>query len=188
MLLNEKCPSWLYAISMGATTTWERWDSMLPDGSINPGEMTSFNHYAYGAIAKFMVERLAGLQRLEAGWKRSRVQPVVGGDFTWASASHLTPYGRVSSSWKLEGDGAGNQVICVDVEVPPSTTMEVVLPDENGTHKTEVVGSGRWSFTIDYKKQGEWPVKEIKFILAKIVEDFQREELLKAQALNGIKT
>ncbi|KAF5577325.1 alfa-L-rhamnosidase [Fusarium pseudoanthophilum] len=188
MLLNEKCPSWLYAISMGATTTWERWDSMLPDGSINPGEMTSFNHYAYGAIAKFMVERLAGLQRLEAGWKRSRVQPVVGGDFTWASASHLTPYGRVSSSWKLEGDEAGKQVLRVDVEVPPSTTMEVVLPGENGTHKTEVVGSGRRSFTIDYKKQGEWPVKEIKFILAKIVEDFQREEQLKAQALNGIKT
>ncbi|KAI1048988.1 hypothetical protein LB506_004565 [Fusarium annulatum] len=188
MLLNEKCPSWLYAISMGATTTWERWDSMLPDGSINPGEMTSFNHYAYGAIAKFMVERLAGLQRLEAGWKRSRVQPVVGGDFTWASASHLTPYGKVSSSWRIEGDDTEKQVLRVDVEVPPSTTMEVVLPSENSAQKTEVVGPGKWSFTVNYKKQGEWPVKEIKFILAKIVEDFRREEELKAQASNGIET
>ncbi|KAF4343934.1 alfa-L-rhamnosidase [Fusarium beomiforme] len=170
MLLNEKCPSWLYAISMGATTTWERWDSMLPDGSINPGEMTSFNHYAYGAIAKFMVERLAGLERVEAGWKRMRVQPVVEGDFTWASASHLTPYGRVSSSWRLEDDKQAKNVLYVEVEVPPSTTMEVVLPSESGTQKTEVVGSGEWSFTADYQKQGEWPVEEIKFILAKIKE------------------
>lgn len=115
MLLNEKCPSWLYAISMGATTTWERWVSMLPDGSINPGEMTSFNHYAYGAIAKFMVERLSGLQQVEAEWKRSRVQPVFAGDFTWASASHLTPYGEVSSSWRLEADKAGQQMVCIAV-------------------------------------------------------------------------
>ncbi|KAF5022996.1 hypothetical protein F66182_4954 [Fusarium sp. NRRL 66182] len=156
MLLNDKCPSWLYAISMGATTTWERWDSMLPDGSINPGEMTSFNHYAYGAIAKFMVERLAGLRQVEAGWKKSRMEPVVAGDFTWASASHLTPYGMVASSWELQG-----RVLSIDVEVPPCTTMEVVLPGE-----TRVVGSGKWSFKGDYEKQGEWPVSPIRFILA----------------------
>ncbi|KAM0540646.1 hypothetical protein ACHAPJ_013557 [Fusarium lateritium] len=173
MLLCEKCPSWLYTISMGATTTWERWDSMLPDGSINPGEMTSFNHYAYGAVAKFMVERLAGLQRVEAGWKRSKVQPEVEGEFTWASASHLTPYGKVSSSWKLEENKAGGQLLSVDVEVPPGTTMEVVLPGREGT-KTEIVGSGKWSFKVDYKRQGEWPVKEIKFILAQIVEEAER--------------
>ncbi|KAF4443934.1 DHA14-like major facilitator efflux transporter (MFS transporter) [Fusarium acutatum] len=59
MLLSKQCPSWLYPVTMGATTIWERWDSMLPDGSINPGDMTSFNHYAYGAVARFMVERVA---------------------------------------------------------------------------------------------------------------------------------
>ncbi|KAM0234066.1 hypothetical protein ACHAP5_010209 [Fusarium lateritium] len=174
MLLNEKCPSWLYAISKGGTTTWERWDSMLPDGSINPGEMTSFNHYAYGAVAKFMVERLAGLQQIEVGWKKSRVQPEVGGDFTWASASHLTPYGKVSSSWRLENNSSGTQQLHMDVVVPPRTTMEVVLPGRDG-HKTEVVGSGNWSFKVDYEKQGEWPVKEIKFILSSIVERFEKD-------------
>ncbi|NTW42286.1 MAG: family 78 glycoside hydrolase catalytic domain, partial [Cellulomonadaceae bacterium] len=51
LLLETGCPSWLYPVTMGATTVWERWDSMLPDGSINPGEMTSFNHYARGAVA-----------------------------------------------------------------------------------------------------------------------------------------
>ncbi|KAF5858942.1 hypothetical protein ETB97_003545 [Aspergillus alliaceus] len=64
MLLGKNCPAWLYPVMMGATPVWERWDSILPDGSINPGEMTPFNHYAFGAIAKFLLERVAGLQRL----------------------------------------------------------------------------------------------------------------------------
>lgn len=175
MLLNEQCPSWLYAISMGGTTTWERWDSMLPDGSINPGEMTSFNHYAYGAVAKFMVERLAGLQMVEPGWKKSRVQPEIVGDFRWASASHLTPYGMVSSSWKIEEGEAGAKVLNVDVEVPVGTTMEVVLPEGEGT-KVETVKSGKWSFKTEYKREVEWPVKEIKFILQTIFEESQKAE------------
>lgn len=79
MLLEERCPSWLYPVTMGATTVWERWDSMLADGSVNPGEMTSFNHYAFGAIAKFLYERVAGLQRVEPGWKRSCVAPGING-------------------------------------------------------------------------------------------------------------
>ncbi|KAH7248012.1 bacterial alpha-L-rhamnosidase-domain-containing protein [Fusarium solani] len=162
MLLNETCPSWLYTISMGATTMWERWDSMLPDGTINPGEMTSFNHYAYGAVAKFMVERLAGLQQLESGWKKTRVQPEIGGEFKWASAQHLTPYGIVSSSWNLkevEGE-KGAFTLQVDVVVPPTTTMEVILPAPEGP-KTEVVGSGKWSFSTRYERNYQWPVKAI---------------------------
>jgi alpha-L-rhamnosidase len=110
MLLNEKCPSWFYPISMGATTIWERWDSMLPDGSINGGEMTSFNHYAFGAVSKFLVERLAGLQRVSPGWKTSRVEPLLGGGLTSASASHITPYGIVSVSWTLEENDTGDEV------------------------------------------------------------------------------
>ena len=61
-----EAPSWLYAVTMGATTIWERWDSMLPDGSINPGEMTSFNHYAFGAVADWMHRSVGGLAPLEA--------------------------------------------------------------------------------------------------------------------------
>ena len=60
LLLQTGCPSWLYAVTMGATTVWERWDSMLPDGSINPGEMTSFNHYALGAVADWLHRTVAG--------------------------------------------------------------------------------------------------------------------------------
>src|SRR5690606_30413886 len=62
LLLEEENPSWLYPVSMGATTIWERWDSMLPDGSINPGEMTSFNHYALGAVADWIYQVVLGIR------------------------------------------------------------------------------------------------------------------------------
>ncbi|KAH6971378.1 bacterial alpha-L-rhamnosidase-domain-containing protein [Ilyonectria sp. MPI-CAGE-AT-0026] len=159
MLLTESCPSWLYPVTMGASTMWERWDSMLPDGSINPGEMTSFNHYAYGAIAKFMVQRLAGLQQLEPGWKRTRVQPELGGELTWATAKHLTPYGLVSSSWVLKEEN-GAFKLHIDVVVPPTTIMEVILPSASGP-RTEIVGSGKWSFSTRYERQYQWPVQAI---------------------------
>ncbi|KAL4747008.1 hypothetical protein BDW72DRAFT_209931 [Aspergillus terricola var. indicus] len=153
MLLNETCPSWLYPISMGATTIWERWDSMKPDGSINPGEMTSFNHYAFGAISKFLIERLAGLRRVSPGWKQSRVSPLLGGGFTSASASHVTPYGIVSCTWSLwDVDGEPDlQKLSLEVVVPPTTTMEVILPGVD-EENSQIVGSGKWSFTSLAKK------------------------------------
>ncbi|KAG5811043.1 hypothetical protein H9Q74_013741 [Fusarium xylarioides] len=140
MLLNKKCPSWLYPVTMGATTIWERWDSMMPDGSINPGDMTSFNHYAYGAVAKFMVERVAGLRQLTPAWTRCRVDPCVGGGITSARASHLTPHGKISVSWKVIEGGE----VQIDMTVPPFTEMEVVLG--NGDSDVQVVGHGEWSF------------------------------------------
>ncbi|KAF9695124.1 hypothetical protein EKO04_007186 [Ascochyta lentis] len=156
MLLNQQCPSWLYGISMGATTTWERWDSMLPDGSINPGEMTSFNHYAYGAVATFLHERVAGLACVEPGWRRVRVEPVVGADVTWASASHLSPYGEVSVAWEIV-DG---KTFRVEVVVPEGVTAEVCIP--SGVEKRrETVGCGKWLFETEYEKTHTWPVEAI---------------------------
>lgn len=161
MLLGNSCPSWLYPVTMGATTIWERWDSMLPDGSINPGEMTSFNHYAYGAVARFMVDRLAGLQRLEPGWKKMRFDPTIGGDLTSATAQHLTPYGLVSTSWALDHDsGDDTDFLIFEVDVPPSTTMDVILPAPFGP-KTRTVGSGRWSFRTAYMRTSQWPIQPI---------------------------
>lgn len=164
MLLNESCPSWLYPVTMGATTIWERWDSMLPDGKINPGEMTSFNHYAYGAVAKFIIERLAGLQRLEPAWRRSRMQPEVEGPFTWARADHLTPYGTIAGSWRLDadadadGDGAEG-ILTINVTVPSGTEMDVVIPESGGGSRTETVRGGSWTFSSRYCRRKPWPVK-----------------------------
>jgi alpha-L-rhamnosidase len=157
MLVEDKCPSWLYPVTMGATTMWERWDSMLPDGSINPGDMTSFNHYALGAVATFMHERLGGLRCIEPGWKKARAEPILGGYFTDAAVSHITPFGKVGCSWKIEGDRFD-----MTVQVPPNTSMEVVLPS-SGVDSTEAVVktvmSGVHSFSVPYERNYEWPPK-----------------------------
>lgn len=156
MLLNQSCPSWLYGISMGATTTWERWDSMLPDGSVNPGDMTSFNHYAYGAVATVLHERVAGLKCLEPGWKRVRVEPVVGGGITQATASHRSPYGLVSVEWEILEE----KHFRIEVVVPEGVTAEVCVPNGKGK-KEETVGCGKWLFETQWEKTNEWPVKAI---------------------------
>ena len=87
LLLQTGCPSWLYPVTMGATTVWERWDSMLPDGSINPGEMTSFNHYALGAVADWLHRRVAGLAPAAPGYREIAVRPLP----TAALTSRLGP-------------------------------------------------------------------------------------------------
>ncbi|MBK3577882.1 glycoside hydrolase family 78 protein [Streptomyces sp. MBT65] len=148
MLLEKDCPSWLYPVTMGATTVWERWDSMLPDGAVNPGEMTSFNHYALGAVADWLHRTVAGLAAAEPGWRRLRVAPVPGGDLTWAKAAHDTPYGRAEAGWRIEGDE-----LVVEALVPPNTRAEVQLPD--GSDPFEV-GPGRHVFSRPYASPA-WP-------------------------------
>lgn len=113
LLMNRSCPGWLYQVDMGATTIWERWDSMLPDGSINPGEMTSFNHYAFGSIADWMHRTVGGLAPLEPGYRRALVAPRPGGGLTWARTSLQTAHGTVSVAWEIDGE----QMV-VDVELP----------------------------------------------------------------------
>ena len=70
LLLQRECPAWLYPVTMGATTIWERWNSLLPDGSVNPGEMTSFNHYALGGVADWLHRIVGGLAPAEPGYRR----------------------------------------------------------------------------------------------------------------------
>lgn len=161
MLLEKDCPSWLYPVTMGATTVWERWDSMLPDGTVNPGEMTSFNHYALGAVADWLHRTVAGLAAAAPGWRRLRIAPVPGGDLTWAKASHDTPYGRAEAGWRIEGsvEGSKGDTLVVEVVVPPNTRAEVQLPD--GTDPFEI-GSGRHTFRRPYTAPA-WPPTAIRF-------------------------
>lgn len=123
LLLQTECPSWLYPVTMGATTIWERWDSMRPDGTINPGEMTSFNHYALGAIADFLHRSVAGLAPLSPGYRDIEVRPLPPANLDRASASHLTPYGPAAIRWERH-DGR----IDFDLRVPVGATAQVYLP------------------------------------------------------------
>jgi len=133
LLLQRDAPSWLYAVTMGGTTIWERWDSMLPDGSINPGEMTSFNHYAFGAVADWMHRSVGGLAPLEPGYRKILVAPQPGGGLTWAATTLETPLGRAAVRWDAEGAR-----IRAEIEVPAGAEAIVRLPgcDE------EIVGPG----------------------------------------------
>jgi len=140
VVLRREAPSWLYAVSMGATTIWERWDSMLPDGSINPGEMTSFNHYAFGAVADWLHRTVGGLAPLDAGYRRFLVAPRPGGGITWAETSLRTPHGTAAVRWELDGDDLG-----VQVTVPDGTEAVLRLPGRDdemlapGVHKRDGV-------------------------------------------------
>jgi alpha-L-rhamnosidase len=124
---------------MGATTVWERWDSMLPDGSINPGMMTSFNHYAFGAVAEWLHSTVAGLAAAEPGYRTLWIAPKPGPGVTCAAATHETPFGPAAVSWRLDGSD-----FQLEVTVPPNTKAGVELPD--GSPPTHI-GSGCHSFS-----------------------------------------
>ena len=110
-------------MTMGATTIWERWDSMLPDGSINPGQMTSFNHYALGAVADWMHRVIGGLAPATPGYSGVRIAPQPGGGLSWAKTSLRTPHGEVRVAWEIV-DGE----LKVDAELPEGVAAELTLP------------------------------------------------------------
>ena len=133
---------------MGATTVWERWDGILPNGDINPGEMTSFNHYALGSVAQWMHEVMGGLLASVPGWKKILIRPIPGGSLTWVKTRHCTPYGWAAVEWKIEGS-----TFFLAVSIPPNTTAEVFLPDEA---VPKHIGSGNHYFETSYKPP-MWP-------------------------------
>ncbi len=157
LLFQDVSPSWLYAVSMGATTIWERWDSMLPDGSINPGEMTSFNHYAFGAVADYLHRTVAGLAPGEPGYRSMTVKPQPGRSLTSAKARQVTPYGTAEVGWRRE---AGRFIL--EVSVPQGTTAEVFLP---GAEVPETVGPGQHQWSADDPVTEEPPLPRAATVL-----------------------
>ncbi len=125
-LLHQKSwPSWLYAVTQGATTIWERWDGWTPEYGFQTPEMNSFNHYAYGAIGAWLYQTAAGIQIDPAhpGYKHVFLCPVPGGELTYVKASLQTLYGELVSSWKLDGNRFEYSVV-----IPPNTEATVILP------------------------------------------------------------
>jgi alpha-L-rhamnosidase len=135
MLLNrKKYPSWLYPVTKGATTIWERWDGIKPDGTFQDKGMNSFNHYAYGAIGEWLYRVVAGIDidHQNPGYKHIIIRPHPGGGLTYAKARLDSMYGQIESAWRLEG-----KVMTVDIEIPPNTTATVRLPSAKVTDVTE---------------------------------------------------
>ncbi len=134
LLMQETYPSWLYPVTQGATTIWERWDGQKPDGTFQDAGMNSFNHYAYGAIGEWMYRVVAGIEidPSTPGYKHVLIQPQPGGGLTSVRASFESMYGEVESDWKL----AGNQFE-MTARVPPNTRATVRLPGATLQQVTE---------------------------------------------------
>lgn len=120
LLLQDTEPSWLAMIERGATTIWEVWEAIRPDGTA----VDSLDHYGKGSVISFLHGYVGGLQLVEPGYRRFRVAPVPGGAITSARTHHDCPYGRIVVTWEIV-DGAGS----LDVAVPHDTVADVVLPD-----------------------------------------------------------
>lgn len=154
MLLNRKeYPSWLYPVTMGATTIWERWDGIKPDGSFQDPGMNSFNHYAYGAIGSWLYQVVAGIEidSQLPGYKHMIIQPRPGGGLAFATARHHSMFGIVESFWKIE-----NGYFTLEVIIPANTQATVVLPSAQVAQVLESakplkIGNG----IINYSQESE---------------------------------
>ena len=113
LLLNEEYPSWLYSVNMGATTIWERWNSVMPDGHLNKDGMNSLNHYSYGSIEAWMYGEVCGIRPVEAGFKKAEITPHADKRLGYAECILDTAAGCYKSGWKYEGD-----TVVYRVEVP----------------------------------------------------------------------
>ncbi len=125
LLFNKRYPSWLYPVTKGATTIWERWDGIKPDGSFQNAGMNSFNHYAYGAVGEWLYSRVAGIQIDEnnPGYKHFVIKPILTDSLSFAKATYQSLYGEIESHWKKEGEG-----LTFKVTIPANTTADVYVP------------------------------------------------------------
>ncbi|WP_341933488.1 glycoside hydrolase family 78 protein [Microbacterium sp. LWO14-1.2] len=124
LLFQTACPSWLYPVTMGATTVWERPDAVRPDGTLHPSGMVSLNHCAFGAVADVLHRRIGGLAPTAPGYRTMRISPWFPSALDHAEVVQETPFGRARVRWERRGDG-----IRLSAEVPVGTRAEVRLPD-----------------------------------------------------------
>lgn len=127
LLLSEACPGWLYQVKRGATTIWERWDALRPDGTVNEsstsdggGNMVSFNHYAFGSVGEFYYRYVLGIQPLEPGFAKVRIRPFFDKRLGAASGRFMSRQGEIKVVWDTERRK-------VSITTPVET--EVLLPN-----------------------------------------------------------
>lgn len=142
ILLQEGCPGWMYQVKCGATTTWERWDALKPDGTVNEEKMAgsgdnmvSFNHYAFGSVGEFYYQYILGIKPQKPGFAELHFEPYPDRRLGGVSGSYLSRAGKIESSWKYEEDGC-------HISLNTPVKSEVVLP--NGQRETVEEGTYQW--------------------------------------------
>ena len=159
LLCYEGFPGWLYAVNLGATTIWERWNSVLPDGSISGTGMNSLNHYSYGSIMEFMYRHGAGIQPVTPGFGRVRLAPKPDVRLEKLSCEYNSAAGRYVSEWEIHSDGT----LRFHFEIPFGCEAEICLPEQESV----TVKSGSYDYTIRTKKDyrslyhGDTPVRTL---------------------------
>jgi alpha-L-rhamnosidase len=132
LLLRKEYPGWLYSVSKGATTVWEHWDGIKPDGTFWDDDMNSYNHYAYASVADWVFGVACGIKPATPGFAKVRIEPHPDKRLNSLSAILDTVHGRIRSYWKYTDDG-----IRYEIETPTET--EIVI---NG--KSRIVGRGKY--------------------------------------------
>ncbi|EOD85791.1 hypothetical protein OKM_01137 [Enterococcus faecium EnGen0041] len=141
ILLQEGFPGWLYAVDLGATTIWERWNSVLPDGKMNPVGMNSLNHYSYGAVIEFLYKYSAGIQNKGYGFKEITLAPLPNSNLRYLDATYDSLFGKIISNWRILSNG---EINCY-FEVPFNTEATICLPYSD--KDPFVVSSGKYEYT-----------------------------------------
>ena len=144
LLLKDDFPSWLYQVKAGATTIWEHWDGLKPDGTMWSADMNSFNHYAYGAIGEWLIRTIVGIDFDEArpGYQHVNLTPQPGGGLTDAKGVFESVYGTVECSWKSEGDE-----VLLHIQLPPNTSGTLYWTG-NGEEKVIELENGVFDFKM----------------------------------------
>ena len=144
-VLNQKgCPGWIYEVEHGATTMWENWDAVHPDGVVDG---CSFNHYAFGCVGNFLYRRVLGIQNAGVGYDRILLEPGYDFGLEWAEGSYHSVHGEIRLRWEKTGtpDGSGAVVIKVSGYIPANAEAELVLPDGS----RQKLGSGGFEFSME---------------------------------------
>jgi len=152
LLLQESFPSWLYMVKLGATTMWERWDGIKPDGSFQLPYANSFNHFAKGAIGDWMYSTIGGIRHDEQnpGYKHIILKPEPGKGLDYARTVFESPYGEVSCFWTIR-----NKQLFVEVNIPPNATATLFLPGHPQYGQGLNLGSGQYNFNYDFVSEEE---------------------------------
>lgn len=142
ILLQEGCPGWMYQVDRGATTTWERWDALRPDGTVNETKVTddnmvSFNHYAFGSVGEFYYQYILGIRPLEPGYRKVRIAPMADERLGAVKGSFLSYAGEITSAWHYE-----DTKIVFEISTPVET--EIILPNGN----VEQVQKGAYTYEV----------------------------------------
>ncbi len=169
LLFNEEHPGWMYQINLGATTIWERWNSLLPDGTISGTAMNSLNHYAYGSVAEAIYAHIGGLKGIEPGWKRVRIAPVPDHRVSACRTEYESASGKYCVDWNVDEQNK----FTLHIVIPQGCGAEVALPYASEPVQTVSEGEYSWSYTL--KKDIRHPYSVDRKVLDVIANEQARQ-------------